>query len=79
MMTLVEDKHAPIKNNLLYVRFGSACTHTINTLPNIQAWGLHIPGEVPPPTAMMGQDNNWQEAMSPRLMAACCRTVQGVG
>jgi hypothetical protein len=42
MMTLAEDKHAPIKNDLLHVRFGSAGTHTVNTPPNIQVPGLHI-------------------------------------
>jgi hypothetical protein len=33
----------PDKNNLLHVRFGSAGTHTVNSPPNIQVWGLHIP------------------------------------
>jgi hypothetical protein len=43
MMTLTEDKHALVKNDLLHVRFDSAGTHTVNTLSNIQARGLHIP------------------------------------
>jgi hypothetical protein len=47
MMTLAEDKHAIVKNDLLHVRFGSVGTHTINTPPNIQA--LTSPGEAPPP------------------------------
>jgi hypothetical protein len=43
MMTLVEDKHALVKNDLLHVRFGSANTHTVSTPPNSQAQWLHIP------------------------------------
>jgi hypothetical protein len=43
MMTLTEDKHALLYNDLLHVRFGSVGTHTFNTKPNIQALGLHIP------------------------------------
>jgi hypothetical protein len=50
MMTLAEDKHALVKNDLLHVRFGSAGTHTINTPPNIQARGFTSSGEAPPPT-----------------------------
>jgi hypothetical protein len=42
MMTMVEDKHALVKNDVLHIRFSSAGTHTVNTLPNIQAQGLHI-------------------------------------
>jgi hypothetical protein len=43
MMTLTKDKHAPVKNDLFHVRLGSTGTHTVNTPPNIQARGIHIP------------------------------------
>jgi hypothetical protein len=33
----------PVKDDLLHVGFGNTCIHTVNTPPNIQAQGLHIP------------------------------------
>jgi hypothetical protein len=65
----------------------NACHNKIG--PQIPEWstlhqisktgGFTSPGEVSPPTTVMGQDNAWQEALSPRLMAAGHKTVQGVG
>jgi hypothetical protein len=58
MMALTKDKRAPVKDNLLYVRFGSTDIHTVNTPPNIQAQGLHIAWKgTTAPTIMTGQDN----------------------
>jgi hypothetical protein len=54
MMTLTKDKGALVKKDLLHVRFSSTGTRNVNTPPNIQAQGLHLPGEMPLPTAAMG-------------------------
>jgi hypothetical protein len=42
MMTLAKDKRAPVKNDLLHVRFDSTGTHAVNTPTNIQVRGRHI-------------------------------------
>jgi hypothetical protein len=39
--------------------------------------GFTYAKEAPLPTATMGQDSAWQEALSPHLMAAGHRMVQG--
>jgi hypothetical protein len=57
MMTLIEAKHALVKNDLLRVGFGSTGTRTVNTPPNIQVRGFTSLGEAPPPTIVTGQDN----------------------
>jgi hypothetical protein len=79
MMTLIEDKHALVKNDLLHARFSSAGTHMVNTLPNIKAGGFTSPEEAPPSTTATGQDSVWQEAVSPHLTVVGRRTVQGAG
>jgi hypothetical protein len=40
---LTKDKRPPVKDDLFHVRFGNTGIHTVNTPPNIQARGLHIP------------------------------------
>jgi hypothetical protein len=42
-MTLAEDKHAPVKNDLLHVRLVSVGTNAVNTPTNIKARGFHNP------------------------------------
>jgi hypothetical protein len=71
MMTLAKDKRAPVKNDLLHVRFGSTGTHAVNTPTNIQVWG-------PLPDIAMRHDSVGPEAQSPCLAATGHRTVQGV-
>jgi hypothetical protein len=41
MITLMLDKHALVKSELLHIRFGNTVSHTVNTTPNIQTRGLH--------------------------------------
>jgi hypothetical protein len=79
MMTLAEDEHALVKNDLLHVRLSGAGTHVVNTLPNIQAQGLHIPRRGA--TAHCHDGTRQRLAGGPVLSSdgCSCRMVLGAG